>query len=958
VAKQRVSTNARSAAGRGAGLKEYNAMRHFGVTAEPTGKVKRTPTGRSFVIQKHDASRLHYDFRLEHKGVLLSWAVPKGPSLDPSERSLAVQVEDHPVDYGTFEGTIPKGQYGGGTVMLWDRGHWEPLGDVDEQLRTGKLKFKLHGEKLHGGWTLVRMRGGKYGEEGKNWLLIKERDDEVVPHAEGDVRVEQALSVKTGRDLEEIAAAEDNVWHSNRPEKVTARSKIAKKVAVARKTLPRKVTSSATPKQKSGTSTSPALDVSTLKGATKAEFPESPFPQLATLVKEALTGDEWVHEVKFDGYRILALSNKGRVQLLTRRGNDWSERFKAVADGINAFGKTSAVFDGEVVVLNDEGRSDFQALQNVLKGLKKRASLLYFVFDLVYYDGYDLTRVQLQDRKKLLAQVLADISADSPIKYSEHIQGHGGHVLAQACQSHLEGIISKRATSLYFPKRTKDWVKVKCGNRQEFVIGGYTEPAGSRAHFGALLLGTFDEKGDLIYCGKVGTGFDSKLLGLMMKQMRPHEADRPAFKNPPRGYEAKGVHWLKPALVGEVQFSEWTSDGILRHPSFQGLREDKDPCEVVREKPKIVLEDVDGAPMGVTDAMPKRTTSRTPSRRATPGRRAGEHRPTSIERERSETPAAARTKASTRTSAATVTKPPKLEEGPVAGVTLTNPQRVQYPESGVTKLELARYYEAVADWVLPHMVRRPLSLVRCPAGRDKHCFYQKHLSDMLPKSVHGVPIREKKGVEEYVAIENLTGLVGLVQLGVLEIHPWGSREDDVEHPDRVVIDLDPGPGVEWGEIVEGARLVRERLADLGLESFVKTTGGKGLHVVFPIQRRTSWDDVKAFAKAIADGITADEPNKYLAVMSKAKRNNKIFVDYLRNGRGATAIAPYSTRARENATVATPLSWEELGEGTTPAMFNVRTVPARVGKLKADPWADIGKVRQSITAAMLTKVGVR
>jgi len=972
-----------SAAGRGAGLREYNAKRRFDVTAEPSGKRKTSDTGRSFVIQKHDASRLHYDFRLEHKGVLLSWAVPKGPSLDPSERSLAVQVEDHPVDYGTFEGIIPKGQYGGGTVLLWDRGTWEPRGDVDEQLRTGKLKFELHGEKLHGGWTLVRMRGGKYGEDGKNWLLIKERDEEVVPHDKGDVRLDNALSVATGRSLEEIAAAEDNVWQSNKPEKVTAKSKIAKKAAAVRRVG--KVSAPEAP-ARTGRSTAEAADTHThshtdiapsapdaaarplnfsnLKGATKAEFPEAPFPQLATLVKEAPTGDEWVHEVKFDGYRIVALHQNGRVQLLTRRGNDWTDRFDTVAQAVKALGSKPAVLDGEIVVLNDEGRSDFQALQNVLKGLKRKAKLLYFAFDLLHYDGHDLTRVPLLDRKRLLAQVLATAGADSPIRYSEHIQGHGGQVLAQACQSSLEGIISKRATSLYYPKRTKDWVKVKCGNRQEFVIGGYTEPAGSRAHFGALLLGTFDQKGDLIYCGKVGTGFDAKLLGSMMKQMRPREANLPAFKNPPRGYEAKGVHWLKPDLVGEVQFSEWTSEGILRHPSFQGLREDKDPREVVRENPKVVLEDVDGKAQAVKQTSTRTgtrtrtsTSTGTRSSRTTPGRTAGEHRQTSIERERAEAPTPAQAPSRVR-SAVTTTKPPKLEEGPIAGVTLTNPQRVQYPESGVTKLELARYYEAVADWVLPHMVRRPLSLVRCPAGREKHCFYQKHLSDMLPKSVHGVPIREKNGVEEYVAIENLTGLVGLVQLGVLEVHPWGSREDDVEHPDRLIIDLDPGSGVEWGEIVEGALLVRERLADLGLESFVKTTGGKGLHVVFPIQRRTSWDDAKAFTKAVAEAIVRDHPDKYLAVMTKAKRTNKIFVDYLRNGRGATAIAPYSTRARENATVATPLTWEELGEQTTPALFTVRTVPARLAKLKRDPWDQMSKLRQSITAASRAKLGLR
>jgi bifunctional non-homologous end joining protein LigD len=919
----RRATGGRRAAGRGAGLSAYKAKRRFDVTAEPRGKVRRSTSGRSFVVQKHDASRLHYDFRLEHKGVLLSWAVPKGPSLDPAEKSLAVQVEDHPVDYGTFEGTIPEGQYGGGTVLLWDRGTWEPRGDVDEGLQEGKLKFELHGEKLRGGWTLVRMRGGKYGEDGKNWLLIKERDEEVVPRAEGDVREQRAESIASGRGMEEIAAAGDNVWQSDRPGKATAKRRIARKAVAVRKKSAVRV-----PESGGGGGTGV---VSELKGAVRAEVPESPFPELATLVKEAPTGDEWLHEVKFDGYRIVAVGEAGRVRLLTRRGNDWSDRFAPVVEGVMALGGASVVLDGEVVVLDEKGRSNFQALQNVLKGVRKRAQLLYCVFDVLYYDGYDVTRVPLLERKRLLRQIVERAGAASPLRYSEHIQGHGGRVVAQACQSALEGIISKRAKSLYVPKRTKDWVKVKCGNRQEFVIGGYTEPAGSREHFGALLLGTFDAKGDLVYCGKVGTGFDGRLLASLMKRMGEHEVEVAAFKDPPRGYEARGVHWLRPALVGEVQFTDWTDEGILRHPSFQGLREDKDPREVVREDAKVVLEDVSGKVQRVVRTQgPPTSVEREPNRRAV--QKSIKTKPT---REK-----------------------PELDEGPVAGVTLTNPQRVQYPESGVTKLELARYYEAVAEWILPHLARRPVSLVRCPAGREKHCFYQKHLSDTMPAGVHGVPIREKKGVEEYVAIENLRGLVGLVQLGVLEFHPWGCREDDVEHPDRLIIDLDPGPGVEWGEVVEGARLVRERLADLGLESFVKTTGGKGLHVVFPVQRRTGWEDAKAFTRAVAEGIVRERPEKYLAVMTKAKRNGKIFVDYLRNGRGATAIAPYSTRAREGAPVATPLSWEELGERSPGGRLTVRTVPARLAALRRDPWEQIGSARQSISAAAMRRVGLR
>jgi bifunctional non-homologous end joining protein LigD len=903
-------------------LSDYRAKRRFDRTAEPAPKVSRSRSGRLFVIQKHDATRLHYDFRLEHDGVLKSWAIPKGPSLDPSERVLAVQVEDHPVDYGSFEGVIPEGEYGGGTVLLWDRGTWEPVTDAAEGLRTGKLKFKLHGKKLRGGWMLVRMHSRAGDEEGKNWLLIKERDQEAVPLTKGDVRQDDPLSVKSGRDIPEIAEARDRVWSSGRnragrsetslphgpgrgrtarasTSTAAARSRSAETKAAARRALPTAPRQSRKPRD---------LDPASLPGARKAPIPDEPMAQLATLVEKPPEGDNWLHEVKFDGYRILCKIHRGRAQLLSRRANDWTPRFKAVAASAQRLDVHSAILDGEVVVLTPDGKSDFQSLQNALKGVSPKARLLYFVFDLLYLNGNALTSVPLLERKELLENLLAGAGEASALRYSDHIQGRGHDVFDQACANGLEGIISKRSDSLYWPKRTKAWLKIKCANCQEFVIGGYTEPSGKREAFGALLLGYYDNR-DLLFCGKVGTGFNEKTLASLLNEMRKHETDRAPFRNPPTGAEARGVHWLTPTLVGEVQFSEWTRDGTLRHPSFQGLREDTDARDVVREKPKP-------APDSNPDVTKPSKGSRAPKKVA----------------------------AATAHPAPATTK----EAAPrIAGVTLSNPNRVFYPETGLTKLNLARYFESIQDWVLPHLIGRPLTLVRCPQGRAGGCFYQKHLTERMPAAVHGVLTQEKDGKEEeYLAIESLTGLIGLVQMGVLELHTWGCLENNVEKPDRLIIDLDPGPGVTWERIIEAARLVRERLKDAGLESFVKTTGGKGLHVMIPVQPRASWDQSKAFTKTIADQIVRDRPNEFTAIMTKSRRTNKIFIDYLRNGRGATAIAPYSTRARENAPVATPLTWEELSK-VHPTDFTVLTIPERLNKLRRDPWQGITKVRQSL-----------
>jgi bifunctional non-homologous end joining protein LigD len=622
-------------------------------------------------------------------------------------------------------------------------------------------------------------------------------------------------------------------------------------------------------------------------------------PQLATLAAAAPAGEDWLHELKYDGYRILARIEGGQIDLFTRRGNNWTARFPAAAAAIADLGLNSGYLDGEIVALNERGGTDFQRLQNWLKE-GADGSLIYYAFDVPYLNGYDLTASPLIERKELLQSILAehDPKNSGLIRYSEHIHGDGAKVLDYACQSGMEGIVSKRADSPYVPRRTSSWLKIKCQQRQEFVIGGYTHPAGSRHGFGSLLVGYY-RGGDLIYAGRVGTGFTQQSLAELSQRLKNLETDRPAFVNPPRRALKQRAEWVRPELVAEVTFGEWTSDGILRHPSFQGLREDKSPREIVREPPSAVP-----ANSGPNHAI--------------------------------------------RSAAMSA----KNGASQVAGVTLSNPDRVLYPEQELTKLDLARYYESIADWILPHLVDRPLTMVRCPTGRTGQCFYQKHLTETMPKALRGVSIKEKTVTRKYVVIDDLAGLVTLVQRGVLELHPWGSRADDLEHPDRLVIDLDPGAGVEWKAVIEAARRVRDYLAALGLTSFVRTTGGKGLHVVAPLVPRATWDEHKQFAESIARALAAQWPDKYLATMSKAHRRGKVFVDYLRNQRGATAIVSYSTRAREGVPVATPLKWEELTARLKPERFTVATIPKRLAKLAADPWEGFFELRQSLTAKIL------
>jgi bifunctional non-homologous end joining protein LigD len=869
-------------------LTEYRRKRDFRRTPEPAGSKKRPPTSQSFTVQKHAARRLHYDFRLELDGVLKSWAVPKGPSLDPSEKRLAVAVEDHPLEYGAFEGTIPAGEYGGGTVLLWDTGVWHPEGDPREGLRRGKLSFILEGQKLRGRWTLVRSGGRR--PDSTNWLLLKRSDQQARRHAEFDVLAQLPNSVASGQSIEQIAAQPDRVWSGGGQSEGDKRaSKIARKPFAGKR---RK-----------------ALKVDVL-GARRAPMPSFVPPALARLVDNAPEGDGWLHEIKFDGYRLMCLVAGGKARLMTRNENDWTHRFRAIAEAAARLPVDTAVIDGEAVVLLPNGTSSFQALQNVLGG-QHEGQLAYQCFDLLYLDGYDLRSASLLDRKAKLRQVLAAADDAGPLRYTEHRVNDGPAFHAAACELGLEGIVSKRSDRPYPKGRSDEWLKSKCIKSQEFVIGGFTDSTAARRSLGALLLGFYDDQRELRYAGRVGTGFSDRVLGDLRRRLVALTQTKPPFANPPRA--GRATHWVRPQLVAQVRFADWTSDGLVRHASFDGLREDK-PAEAIGEEEPMLREKV------------AKATREAKPRRATPKKGASDRQKTS-------------------------------DRADVAGVRLTHPDRVLYAEQGVTKLGLAAFYDEIADQILPHIVRRPLSLVRCPDGQGKKCFYQKHARPGTPDALERIEIEESGKRVEYLMVNDLAGLVSLVQLGVLEIHPWGATASDLAHPDRLIVDIDPGEGVSWARVVAAAREIRQRLDELRLTSFVKTTGGKGLHVVAPLRPRADWQQLKQFARALVDRMVADSPKQFTASMSKSARTGKIFIDYLRNDRGATAVAPYSTRARPNAPVSVPVSWDELGPALRPDHFGIANLPRRLKALRSDPWAGFFQSRQSLTKTTLKRGGV-
>lgn len=807
-------------------LTTYRKKRDFQATPEPRGKRAKSRAGDSFVIQKHAARRLHYDLRLEMDGALKSWAVTKGPSLVAGEKRLAVHVEDHPLDYGDFEGTIPKGEYGGGAVIVWDRGRWSPLADAKKGYAKGHLDFELQGEKLHGRWHLVRM-AKKPRDKNKNWLLIKGDDAYARGNGAPEITEERPESVKTGRLVEEVEG-EAPGWSSKS-------GKIAKP---ARRKLP--------------------------KGAKKAGYPGFIEPTLATLRSSPPPGKNWLHEIKFDGYRLQAHVRSGRVTLLTRSGLDWTPKFGTrIAEALAGLPMQDAILDGEVIVEGAGNASDFSALQDALSA-GQADRMVFYAFDLLYLDGYDLRPVPLIERKAALQSLIGN--APSALRYSEHFEEDGELVLRHACRLSLEGVVSKLRDAPYRSGRVKDWIKSKCLERQEFVVAGYVPSTTARNAIGSLVLGYFD-KGKLAYAGRVGTGFTNKVAAELFQRLEGMRIAKSPFARKLTAEENRQAHFVRPELIAEVEFRSWTADGVVRHASFRGLREDKGAEQVVRESKETA-----------------------PAQRASPA------------------------------------------------IKLTHPDRLYWKEAGVTKQGLADYYSEVWPRIGPFIVDRPLSLLRCPDGASGQCFFQKHAWRGQSKDILAAH-DPKDDAQPIIAIDGLPGLIGLVQGGVLEIHPWGSRLESLEQPDMIIMDLDPGEQVDWADVIDAAGEVRKRLRSAGLESFVKTSGGKGLHVVAPLKPVAEWDEVKAFTKGIADAMSADSPERFVATVTKSKRKGKILVDYLRNGRGATAVAPYSTRARPGAAVSMPLDWSELSPAIGPAYFTVVNALPRLAALDTDPWAD-------------------
>jgi bifunctional non-homologous end joining protein LigD len=885
-------------------LERYRSMRDFNITSEPSGGAKSKSFNQQllpFVIQKHAASHLHYDFRLGWNGVLKSWAVAKGPSYLTRDKRLAVQVEDHPIDYGGFEGIIPKGQYGGGTVMVWDQGTWEPQAghtDVDAGLRTGSLKIIMHGQKMKGKWALIRMGGKAANERKPNWLLIKEHDEFERGENDPSITEEEPNSAVTGRTLEQIAKSEDHVWNS----KDTATGKAwYRKDGLAPE-------EAGTADRTASREKAKALDFgSSLKKAPKEKLPDFIAPELALQSERPPAGEGWLHELKLDGYRVQARKDGDQVQLLTRTGLDWTHRMKTIATLVKELPVEKAILDGEVVVLAENGSTSFADLQAAFQeGVRK--PLTYFLFDLLHLNGHSTRGLSLIERKKMLEGLVE--GSGEYLRFSEHIEGDGEAVFQKACELHAEGIISKRAVSKYSGGRGGDWLKLKCVHEQEFVIGGFTLPTNGSHGVGALLLGYYDGT-KLVYAGRTGTGFTQKTHRVLRDQLDELRQKTNPFEKT-LAETQRGAIWVRPKLVAQVNFATWTADNLVRQASFKGLREDKPAAEVRREEPTVA---------------PRQRTAR----------------------KASHTPAPA-------VAAKVVDKTEKTRPKPAmtnAPVRLTHPGKILDEESQLTKQQLADYYWAIAPHMLPHIEGRPLSLVRCPEGSGKPCFFQKHVNNTLPPGIGAVDVPDKKTgkIEPYITLSTAEALAGLAQLGALEVHPWGSRNDDLEHPDRIIIDLDPDAAISWNRLAESAAEVRRQLKELGLESFLKSTGGKGLHVVVPVVPEYDWAVIKQLAHSFVLQMEKEQPALYLTKMSKAARKDRIFLDYLRNERGATAVAAFSPRARPGAPVSLPLHWSDLKSAERPAA-HVADFEEWKERLNRDPWKQLLKSPQRITLKIL------